>query len=78
MGFCTTINLASSAARTSTFHLFLIHQGFAVVVRYMLCNRNISAVVVITLGYYWVRDNSFQVLERNKTTKLMYLLNQGE
>lgn len=51
MGFFTTINLASSAARTSTFHLFLIHQGFAVVVRYMLCNRNISAVVVITLGY---------------------------
>ncbi|KAI1240568.1 hypothetical protein IHE44_0008996 [Lamprotornis superbus] len=45
MGFCTTINLASSAVRTSTFHLFLIHQGFAVVGRYMLCNQNISAVV---------------------------------
>lgn len=51
MGFCTTINLASNAVRTSTFHLFLIHQGFAVVVRYMLCNQNICAVVVITLRY---------------------------
>lgn len=63
MGFCTTINLASSAVRTSTFHLFLIHQGFAVVGRYMLCNRNISAVVVITPEFQQVRDRSFPLLE---------------